>query len=165
MMPTVSRCCAGLRPEWGRGGGWALGVLGGAIALEMGMAAPAIGQGRGAESLYGTWDLVAWEASPDPRDRPLSLTFDGRGVSGSGGCNRYRGSYTVSGNQLAIGPLGSTRRACPVEIMERESRYLEALGAVETYELDGRGRLRLTYRQGAASGTLVFASPPVPGLW
>jgi len=33
-------------------------------------------------------------------------------LTGFSGCNTYSGPYTVTGNQIQIGPLASTRMAC-----------------------------------------------------
>ncbi len=54
-------------------------------------------------------------------------------VTGSSGCNRYFGPYTVAGDSLTIGPLGSTMMACPDPQMQQEQAYQAALQAAETY--------------------------------
>jgi len=48
-------------------------------------------------------------------------------VNGSAGCNNYNGPYQLSGDQLAIGSLVATMKACPNEIMGQESFYLATL--------------------------------------
>ena len=48
-------------------------------------------------------------------------------VSGSSGCNRYSGPYTVDGNNIEMGPFASTLMACPDLIMAQEALYLKAL--------------------------------------
>ncbi|MFL5733417.1 MAG: META domain-containing protein, partial [Chloroflexia bacterium] len=61
-------------------------------------------------------------------------------LSGSGGCNDYSGTYTVSGkNGIKIGPVSATQKACaaPQGVMEQESAYLAALGSAATYRIDG----------------------------
>jgi heat shock protein HslJ len=37
---------------------------------------------------------------------------------GTGGCNSFRGRYDRNDDALRIGPLASTRKACPVAIMD-----------------------------------------------
>ena len=74
---------------------------------------------------------------------------DGR-VTGSGGCNRFGGPYTFDGETLAIGPLATTRKACPGPegVGEQESAYFAALGRVATW-LIREGRLQLRAADGA----------------
>lgn len=66
-----------------------------------------------------------------------TIRFDReRGVSGSTGCNRYTSSVTIDGDRLAIGPMASTRRACPEAVMDQEHRFEQAMGAVQFYAFD-----------------------------
>jgi heat shock protein HslJ len=53
-------------------------------------------------------------------------------VSGFSGCNRFRGSYTFRDGALKIGPLMSTRMACPD--MAAEARVMHTLQAAERAE-------------------------------
>lgn len=73
-----------------------------------------------------------------------SLAFgeDGR-VTGSGACNRYGASYTLTGEGLSIGPIAATRKGCPGAIMDQENRFFDALSAVERFEIDETGALLL----------------------
>lgn len=48
----------------------------------------------------------------DPSSYTLEFQPDGR-VVGQADCNRIMGSYRVTGSQIEIGPLASTRVACP----------------------------------------------------
>ncbi len=80
----------------------------------------------------------------------ITLDFDDRGgVSGSGGCNTYFGSYFASGDSIDIGPMGSTRMFCPEPPgrMEQEQLYFQGLEAAETFTADGKG-LRLFWQDG-----------------
>src|SRR5690242_13082597 len=72
-------------------------------------------------SLEGTsWNAVevngtavAGDVTASERRPHLVFGADGR-VSGSDGCNRLTGPYSVNGsNGLAFGPLAGTRMACP----------------------------------------------------
>ena len=71
-------------------------------------------------------------------------------VTGSAGCNDYFGSYQTDGNNISIGALGATQKACadPDGIMQQESEYLAALQLAATYRLDGN-RLELRMADGA----------------
>lgn len=76
-------------------------------------------------------------------------------VTGSAGCNNYFGPFTVTGERIAIGPLGSTKMMCgePAGVMEQEDAYLEALASSGTYLIegstltlkDGEGAVMVTY--------------------
>jgi heat shock protein HslJ/uncharacterized lipoprotein NlpE involved in copper resistance len=78
-------------------------------------------------------------------ERAPSLVFDGatKRASGSAGCNRFNGTYELSGNSLRFGPLATTRMMCPPEIMAVEDAMLKALAAGLTWSLQD-GTLVLT---------------------
>jgi heat shock protein HslJ len=61
-------------------------------------------------------------------DRVPTLRFGSDGsVSGTTGCNRYMGQYTLDDDELALTPLASTRMMCDTDVMEQEMAYLGAL--------------------------------------
>ena len=65
-------------------------------------------------------------------------------LNGSAGCNSYFGDYEVNGSILSIPQLANTEMAClePEGVMNQETRYLQALYTVDSYELrDGKLRL------------------------
>jgi len=57
-------------------------------------------------------------------------------VTGSGGCNRFNGSYQAQAGTLRFGPLATTRMACPH--MENETAFLRALDYTRAYRVHGR---------------------------
>ncbi len=64
-----------------------------------------------------------------------TLIFGDAGkISGNGSCNRFFGTVENNGNQIKLGPLGSTRMACPEAVMHQETKYLEALQAADRFE-------------------------------
>ena len=74
----------------------------------------------------------------------FTLNFDADlRVSGISGCNRYTGQATVSGQDLTLGPLASTRMACPEATMNQEDRFLAVLNQAAGWSLDAEGN-RLT---------------------
>lgn len=84
---------------------------------------------------------------------------DGR-VSGSTGCNRYRGEVeTSTSGEMRIRNVATTRRAGSPEAMELERRFLAALERVTTYRIDG---ITLTLRDagGATQVAWRLASGP-----
>jgi putative lipoprotein len=66
-----------------------------------------------------------------------TATFADGSVSGSTGCNRYNGPYTIDGESLEIGPVASTLMACPPPRDAIESAYVAALDRVQTWAIDG----------------------------
>ncbi|MGH8354098.1 MAG: META domain-containing protein [Pseudomonas sp.] len=74
----------------------------------------------------------------------LTLTFgeDGRAY-GSAGCNHWFAAYHLDGQQLSFGAIGSTRKLCAPAQMEQEARFLEALEAVQRWDVSPTEQLRL----------------------
>jgi heat shock protein HslJ len=64
-----------------------------------------------------------------------TLTFPEAGKTvGNGSCNRFFGPAEITGSTIELGPLGSTRMACPEAVMNQETKYLDALQAAERFE-------------------------------
>ncbi|WP_159785934.1 META domain-containing protein [Sodalinema gerasimenkoae] len=120
---------------------------------------PLQGQGRLAVLQPGHWQLSRWNQAPlNPELPRISLELNSDGVSGSAGCNRYFGSIgSQEGRRLELGQLASTRRGCEASIMDRESRYLQSLGAVQKYGFTSEGNLWLAYDSELETGTLEFS--------
>lgn len=91
------------------------------------------------------WQLAQLNGSVVPvQDDLFTITFgeDGR-LSGLGVCNRLMGQYEVDQTGgLKIGPMASTRMACPG--MERESVFAEVLSGTTHYDIDGQMLMLLT---------------------
>ena len=60
-------------------------------------------------------------------------------LTGNASCNNYFAPYETEGENITIGPAGSTRMACqePEGIMEQEQQYLAALETAATYKITG----------------------------
>jgi heat shock protein HslJ/uncharacterized lipoprotein YbaY len=60
-------------------------------------------------------------------------------LAGNAGCNDYFGAYEADGENISMGPFGTTRKACqePEGIMQQENEYLAALETAATYKIDG----------------------------
>lgn len=119
-------------------------------------------------TLQGNWRLANMTEPPFPTPMVPStdqtIEFSGGRLSGSGGCNRFNGSYQTTGNQLKVGPLASTFKACEEGVMRQESTFLKALQAAERYEVDDNG-LQIYYKTDQGTGVLRFTSQTVRGLW
>ncbi|MEE3623071.1 META domain-containing protein [Nitrospirillum sp. BR 11752] len=99
-----------------------------------------------AEDLAGTgWELQHWEQNngaayplmPGGNGGPISIRFSRDGaaniLSGSAGCNRYRGGYTLASGYLQVMPAATTRMAClSPERAKLEQDYLAVLANATT---------------------------------
>ncbi|MFO1539083.1 MAG: META domain-containing protein [Chloroflexota bacterium] len=120
----------------------------------LGAALPAAAQDADPALLVDvSWPLVALDGAAVPAAAAIDATFAADGsLSGSAGCNRFMGSYTLDGATIAIAPLATTRMACDPDTMAREAAFLDLLQAASTWTTDGRSLSVAT----AAGGTLVF---------
>jgi heat shock protein HslJ len=81
------------------------------------------------------WHLAELDGLPiASRDHapPPELAFHGSDLSGFTGCNRLTASFIATEDSLRLGPIVTTRRACPDST---ESRFLELLKTVDAYEI------------------------------
>lgn len=117
-------------------------TLAAALGAALALTACATPSGAGPASPEGPpWSLVALrgQALPvQPLARvPLIELRAGR-VSGTTGCNRVTGAYTLSGPALRFGSTAGTRMAC-ADGMETERALLDAMGQVASWRLrDGQ---------------------------
>ena len=105
-------------------------------------AAPSVSTSTGPE-LKGTyWRLVAVGDTPIPaantaREAHIILNTASNQASGSGGCNRMFGTYTLNGDALSFSGVGATKMACP-GAMDTENAFLPALARVVKWRLSGQ---------------------------
>lgn len=108
------------------------------------------------------WKLTQIEDKPvtaADQQQEANLVFhtEGGRVTGSGGCNRLTGGYTVAGESLRFGGVASTRMAC-MRGMETETNFLAALERVRSWKiasrqlelLDEEGKMLLRFTAQAA---------------
>ncbi|WP_083941577.1 META domain-containing protein [Salinicola socius] len=95
------------------------------------------------EALVGTyWKLMTLDGKPvtvadNMREAHLVLDAQGR-VTGSTGCNRLMGSYTLQDDTLTFSQLASTRMACPGEVAALEQAWLATLSETAHYSIEGQ---------------------------
>jgi len=109
------------------------------------------------QELAGTkWQVTAYNMSTGAvgnllAGTSISIVFstDG-GISGSAGCNEYRGTYTASGQKVRIEAETVTKDSCqqPAGVMRQEALFLKALATVTVALLDG-DQLDLRSRDGS----------------
>ena len=87
------------------------------------------------------WKLTWLGESPvhvaENQSEPHLILAEGNTqVSGSGGCNRFTGGFTLKGDTLRFSRMASTMMAC-VDGMEQEGRFLRDLAKVARYRIAG----------------------------
>lgn len=93
------------------------------------------------EHISGQWTLI--EASDGAGDIDVSptaavMTVDDKSLGGSV-CNHFGGDYSIDSSTITIRSLMTTKMWCetPAGIMDFESRFVTALGAVNTVRFEG----------------------------
>lgn len=114
----------------------------------------------GGEGIIGAW--IAEEINGEPigdGGQPLTAAFEADGsVAGSGGCNRFRGTYEVTGDAILVSEaLATTMMACDETVMATETTYLAALTAARTFAVSGD---RLELKDPDGTTTVTFAAQP-----
>lgn len=107
----------------------------------------------------GEWVLRKWNPGESaPSAPPITLSLrEGRFV-GHAGCNRYFTGVKAGAlpGEIAVSPAGATRMACPLEIMNAESRFLASIGRVTRFGFHA-GLLVLSSGEAGPSGTMFFS--------
>ncbi|MCU0533690.1 MAG: META domain-containing protein [Hydrococcus sp. Prado102] len=109
------------------------------------------------DALFGNrWMLAAISDEQSNKSEPY-IEFDSQKQRffGSGGCNRFTGSFESSGTTLKLSPIVSTRRACIDNATQRiETEFFQALESVTRFEIQAdtlrlyeNDRLVLTFRK------------------
>ena len=71
------------------------------------------------------------------REAHLVLHAEDARLAGSTGCNRMMGEYERDGDRLRFGRVATTMMACPGEVMGLEREFLDALGDVANWRVEG----------------------------
>jgi heat shock protein HslJ len=121
------------------------------LSLGLMMTACSLTNYQDAESLDDVnWELIYINKLPPLEGVLVTAVFEDGYIGGSGGCNRYSGTYSVNGKRINVSPLINTLMACPIPqgIMEQEELILKWLmsaksfdirnEALEIYRIDGR---------------------------
>jgi heat shock protein HslJ len=124
-----------------------LGVLGcGASGASPGGSpdgSPAATDAAASAALDGTsWRLTDYTTQDGkgftvPAAVTPTASFAGGSISGNAGCNQYQGLYLVDGSSIGIATVATTKMACPGPAATVETAYLEALGLVKTFDVQG----------------------------
>jgi heat shock protein HslJ len=119
------------------------------------LAACTSGSQSGGDLVGSFWALSELNGQPLVAGTGISAQFTAEGqVGGSAGCNRYRGAYTTSGNQITFdSALAATMMMCDQAVMDQEAAYLKALGEAKTFAVQGE---KLTLKAGDGTVLAVF---------
>jgi len=114
-------------------------------------------------SLQNTlWQLTSLQAENGTLVTPptiITIQFDIDRMSGSGGCNNYFATYSLSGNSLSLGEIGSTTIACEETVMQTETHYFNLLQKTTTLSVTND---TLTLYDESNQPLLTFqAQPPI----
>jgi heat shock protein HslJ len=113
--------------------------------------------GAPADLLTGIdWTILAAGGTPVGEGIEANIRFHPDGsFSGTGGCNRMHGTYTLSGEGLAIGPAAMTMMMCGDDQMKAEQAVGAALATITRFDFAEDGSLQLI----AADQTAIEARP------
>lgn len=125
---------------------------------------PAAPSGGSVDDLVAvTWLLEDLDGTAPVDGHAASVHFAEDGaVHGSGGCNRFSGTYEISDGTLTIGELPTTMMACSDDVMAVESAFLTALAGASGFAVDGE-TMTLTDEAGVTLGTFSAQSQELAG--
>lgn len=99
--------------------------------------------------LAGTsWTFVSIAGIAVASDRPTSLMFEADRLSGSAGCNRFSGGYSIIDRTLTAGPLTATEMACPGAGMTQENAFFDLMRGSVRLSFPSDGTLKITGAHG-----------------
>ena len=143
---------------------WTTAVVAASLLLASCASATPAAPPSAADLVGVTWLLedLAGEAPVD--GSPVTVHFaDDGALFGSGGCNRFSGTYEIDGGTLTVGDaLPSTMMACADDVMALESAFFTALTSARGFAVDGE-TLTLNDEGGTALGTFSAQSQELAG--
>jgi heat shock protein HslJ len=112
----------------------------------------------------GTWNVVNYYNGRDAVSSvlggtSLTATFGTNGeLTGSGGVNRYRATYSTSGRDITIGApvITTSNPASDPAVAKQEADYFAALAAASEYDISG-DTLKLLRSDGAVAAAFQLA--------
>ena len=77
------------------------------------------------------------------KSEPTILFLEEGRVAGNASCNRFTGSFRLTGEGLSFGQMANTMMACEEPLSRQEARFLELLQKTHRFEIGPQGRLVL----------------------
>ena len=101
------------------------------------------------------WQVTSVEGSTvaEPGKTKFVVEADGT-FAASIGCNAMRGKAEIQGSSLTIGPMASTRMACPEPLGSLEAAFQRALQQSASFRRDGE---TLTLLDASGAEKMVLA--------
>ena len=113
--------------------------------------------GEPASLLAGDWTVTAIDGQAPVADSEPSLSFgEDAQVSGNASCNRFFGGYTLTGEGLSFGEMGTSMMMCGDPVMAQERAMLEILEGTIGFSVADNGLLTLS----TADGRTIAAGRP-----
>ncbi len=114
------------------------------------------------------WDVVSYNNGKQAVvsviiGSSLSAEFQEDGtLTGNAGCNSYRASYEIDGDNISIGTTVTTRMFCeePEGVMDQEAQYLAALQTAVTYSINGERMEMRTAEGSKVAGFIIQGYVP-----
>lgn len=99
--------------------------------------------GDPASLLRGSWSIDQIAGEEVVVESQPTIDFGDGQISGNGSCNRYFGSFALTGESIKISDLGSSMMACDQPLMQQETLLLSILRETSRFDIDSDGRLVL----------------------
>ena len=89
----------------------------------------------GAEITAIKWRAASIGDEAIPANSGIYIRFEVDGsIEGNAGCNGFFGSLEQRDSGVGVGPLGTTRMACPDPIMSREMSFIDAVQKMASFQ-------------------------------
>lgn len=95
-----------------------------------------------------TWTILMIDQLPVLQDVKTEVRFVDGKISGTAGCNRMNGSYSIASNVLSFGDIATTRMMCSEKQMAQEAKFLALLKGKVTKRYSVSGDLILADEKG-----------------
>lgn len=89
------------------------------------------------------WRILSINSFIIEPERGAELSFDGKRMSGTIGCNRLGAEYSFDGKALLVGPVMATKMACPEPVSGQEHALLTLLDELQSIRFTGDGAMVL----------------------
>lgn len=100
--------------------------------------------GESAALLHGDWRITDIGGTPVIATSEPTMSFTPAGeINGNASCNRYFGSFSLTGEGLSFSQAGAGMMACDQPLMDQEGKLLAALETIRRFDIAPNGQLRL----------------------